>query len=63
VDWTAPLEGPEYILLDEIEAGFGKLEMQGAGLSIIDHELEGNEIIAAEVYDLETLKGSNTTDT
>jgi hypothetical protein len=57
VDWTAPLEGPESILLDEIEAGFGELERQGAGLSIIDPELEGNEIIAAEVYDLEALKG------
>jgi hypothetical protein len=57
VDWTAPLEGPESILLDEIEAGFGELERQGAGLSITDPELEGNEIIAAEVYDLEALKG------
>ncbi|KAF8505049.1 hypothetical protein JB92DRAFT_2833159 [Gautieria morchelliformis] len=57
VDWTAPLEGPDSILLDEIEAGFGELERQGAGLSIIDPELDRNEITAAQVYDLEALNG------
>ncbi|KAF8515855.1 hypothetical protein JB92DRAFT_2716579 [Gautieria morchelliformis] len=57
VDWTAPLEGPESILLHEIEAGFDELERQGPGLSVIDPELDGNEITAAQVYDLETLNG------
>ncbi|KAF8508115.1 hypothetical protein JB92DRAFT_2832506 [Gautieria morchelliformis] len=55
VDWTAPLEGPESILLDEIEAGFYELERHGAGLSIIDPELDRNEITVAQVYDLEAL--------
>ncbi|KAF8519421.1 hypothetical protein JB92DRAFT_2828441 [Gautieria morchelliformis] len=48
VDWNAPLEGPESLLLDEIEAGFDELERQGAGLSIIDPELDRNEITVAQ---------------
>ncbi|KAF8491947.1 hypothetical protein JB92DRAFT_2752511, partial [Gautieria morchelliformis] len=57
VDWTAPLEGPESILLDEIEAGFEELERQGAGSSITEPDPDGNEVTAAEVYDLEALIG------
>ncbi|KAF8515666.1 hypothetical protein JB92DRAFT_3154691 [Gautieria morchelliformis] len=57
VDWTAPLEGPESILLDEIEAGFDELERQGVRSSIIEPDLDGNEIAAVEVYDLEALIG------
>ncbi|KAF8512050.1 hypothetical protein JB92DRAFT_2830933 [Gautieria morchelliformis] len=57
VDWTAPLEGPESILLDEIEAGFDELERQGARSSIIEPDLDGNEIAGVEVYDLEALIG------
>ncbi|KAF8573021.1 hypothetical protein K439DRAFT_1625352 [Ramaria rubella] len=56
IDWTTTLDGPESILLDEIEARFDELEKNGIGSGTLDPEIEGSEIIAAKIYDLEALR-------
>ena len=47
------LEGPESITDEELEAAFVKLEQGPTDGSVLDPEIEGDEIEAGKVYDLE----------
>jgi hypothetical protein len=56
IDWAAPVEGPESILLDEIEAAFESLDADPTE-SYLDPQLEGGEVEAGKYYDLNALEG------
>ena len=47
------LEGPESITDEELEAAFAELEQGPTDGNVLDPEIEGDEIEAGKVYDLE----------
>jgi hypothetical protein len=67
--WTPPLAvqtsdnddilaGPEGITPEEIEAAFDELERENVanGATVVDFQLDGQEILAGKVYDFEELE-------
>jgi hypothetical protein len=50
---SADLEGPESILVEELEAAFAELEQVNRGTqeAALDPQLDGQEISAGKVYD------------